>query len=169
MTREMTFKTAWGWVGIAASEKGITSIHLSPAKRQASPRQEERGAHEAATALIEQARSQLLAYIQGTRRDFSLPVDLSAGTRFQRRVWKAIARIPYGRVRSYQWVASRVGGKHYARAVGMALGANPVPIVVPCHRIIAHDGSLGGFSCGLPVKRRLLRLEGTLAQLRNAE
>ena len=122
-----------------------------------------------ATALIEEARSQLLAYIQGTRRDFSLPVDLSAGTSFQRKVWKAIARIPYGRVRSYQWVASRVGGKHYARAVGMALGANPVPIVVPCHRIIAHDGSLGGFSCGLPVKRRLLRLEGTLAQLRNAE
>ena len=110
MTREMTFKTAWGWVGIAASEKGITSIHLSPAKRQASPRQEERGAHEAATALIEEARSQLLAYIQGTRRDFSLPVDLSAGTSFQRKVWKAIARIPYGRVRSYQWVASRVAG-----------------------------------------------------------
>ena len=123
----------------------------------------------AATALIEEARSQLLAYIQGTRRDFSLPVDLSAGTSFQRKVWKAITRIPYGRVRSYQWVASRVGGKHYARAVGMALGANPVPIVVPCHRIIAHDGSLGGFACGLPIKRRLLRLEGTLAQLRNAE
>ncbi|MGZ9189638.1 MAG: methylated-DNA--[protein]-cysteine S-methyltransferase [Nitrospira sp.] len=169
MTRATTFKTAWGWVGIAVSEKGITSIDLSPAKRRGSSRQEEVGAHDAAAALIEEARTQLLAYIQGTRRDFSLPVDLSAGTSFQRKVWKAIARIPYGRVRSYQWVASRVGGKHYARAVGMALGANPVPIVVPCHRIIAHDGSLGGFSCGLPVKRRLLKLEGTLAQLRHAE
>ena len=61
------------------------------------------------------------------------------------------------------------GGKQYARAVGMALGANPVPIIVPCHRIIAHDGSLGGFSCGLPVKRRLLKLEGTMAQLRHAQ
>ncbi|MGZ8393658.1 MAG: methylated-DNA--[protein]-cysteine S-methyltransferase [Nitrospira sp.] len=169
MTRATTFKTAWGWVGIAVSEKGITSIDLSPAKRRGSSRQQEVGEHDAAVALIEEARTQLLAYIQGTRRDFSLPVDLSAGTSFQRKVWKAIARIPYGRVRSYQWVASRVGGKHYARAVGMALGANPVPIVVPCHRIIAHDGSLGGFSCGLPVKRRLLKLEGTLAQLRHAE
>ncbi len=100
---------------------------------------------------------------------FPLPLDYSAGTPFQRRVWKAITRIPYGRVRSYQWVAIRVGGKQYARAVGMALGANPVPVVVPCHRIIAQDGSLGGFSCGLPVKRRLLRLEGTLTQLRNAQ
>jgi methylated-DNA-[protein]-cysteine S-methyltransferase len=91
-----------------------------------------------------------------------MPVDMSAGTPFQRRVWRAILRIPYGRVRSYQWVAMRVGGKQYARAVGMALGANPVPIVVPCHRIISHDGSLGGFGCGLPMKRRLLKLEGTL-------
>jgi O-6-methylguanine DNA methyltransferase len=74
-----------------------------------------------------------------------------------------------GRARSYQWVADRVGGKQYARAVGRALGANPVPIVVPCHRIIAQDGSLGGFSGGLPMKRRLLRLEGTLAQLRHAQ
>ncbi|KXJ99348.1 MAG: methylated-DNA-(protein)-cysteine S-methyltransferase [Nitrospira sp. OLB3] len=99
-------------------------------------------------------------------REFSLPLDLSGGTSFQRKVWTAIQRIPYGRVRSYQWVALRVGGKQYARAVGMALGANPVPVVVPCHRIIAHDGSLGGFSCGLTLKRRLLALEGTLAQLR---
>ena len=96
-------------------------------------------------------------------------MDWSSGTPFQRKVWKAITRIPYGRVRSYQWVATRVGGKQYARAVGMALGANPVPIIVPCHRIIAHDGSLGGFSCGLPVKRRLLKLEGTMAQLRHAQ
>lgn len=169
MTRATMFKTAWGWVGIAVSEKGITSIDLFSAKRRGSSRQEEVGEHDAAATLIKEARTQLLAYIQGTRRDFSLPLDLSAGTPFQRKVWKAISRIPYGRVRSYQWVATRVGGKHYARAVGMALGANPVPIVVPCHRIIAHDGSLGGFGCGLPMKRRLLALEGTLAQLRDAQ
>lgn len=120
-------------------------------------------------SIVEEARAQLVAYIAGTRREFSFPVDCSAGTPFQRKVWKAITRIPYGRVRSYQWVAMRVGGKQYARAVGMALGANPVPIVVPCHRIISHDGSLGGFSCGLPLKRRLLSLEGTLNQLRNAQ
>ncbi len=165
MTQATTFKTPWGWVEIAASEKGVTSIDLSPSNRRTSSRQQQAREDGAAAALLTEARTQLLAYFEGTRRAFSLPVDMSAGTPFQRKVWKAITRIPYGRVRSYQWVATRVGGKHYARAVGMALGANPVPIVVPCHRIIAQDGSLGGFSCGLPVKRRLLKLEGTLAQL----
>jgi O-6-methylguanine DNA methyltransferase len=115
-----------------------------------------------ATSLLDQAKQQMVEYLDGKRREFSLPVDLSQGTAFQRRVWRAILRIPYGRVRSYQWVAEKVGGKQYARAVGMALGANPVPIVVPCHRIISHDGSVGGFGCGLPMKRRLLKLEGTL-------
>jgi O-6-methylguanine DNA methyltransferase len=80
-------------------------------------------------------------------------------------VWRAIQAIPYGRVRSYKWVAVRVGGAHYARAVGLALGANPIPIIVPCHRVVAHDGSLGGFSAGLAMKRKLLLLEGTLRRL----
>jgi methylated-DNA-[protein]-cysteine S-methyltransferase len=169
MTHAMTFKTPWGWVKIAASPKGISSVDLSPSIRQTSSRQQQAVDDGAAAVLLTEAQTQLQAYFEGTRREFSFPVDWSAGTPFQRKVWKAISRIPYGRVRSYQWVASRVGGKQYARAVGMALGANPVPVVVPCHRIIAHDGSLGGFSCGLPVKRRLLKLEGTLTQLRNAQ
>ena len=162
----MTFHTAWGWVKISASEKGVTAIDLSPPNPPARQQPAEGG--RAAASIVAEAQAQLLAYIAGTRRAFSFPVDYSAGTPFQRKVWKAITRSPYGRVRSYQWVAMRVGGKQYARAVGMALGANPVPIVVPCHRIISQDGSLGGFSCGLPLKRRLLSLEGTLAQLRNA-
>jgi len=162
MTHMSIFNTPWGWVQVTASEKGVTSIDLSISDRTA---REFRAGAEAAASIVEEAQAQLLAYIDGRRREFSLPVDWSAGTPFQRKVWKAITRIPYGRVRSYQWVAMRVGGKQYARAVGMALGANPVPIVVPCHRIVAHDGSLGGFSCGLPMKRRLLSLEGTLAQL----
>lgn len=169
MTHAITVKTPWGWMEITSSEKGVTSIDLSPLNRSTAARSQPSGDNGAAASIVMEARAQLLAYLDGTRREFSLPVDWSAGTPFQRKVWKAITRIPYGRVRSYQWVAMRVGGKQYARAVGMALGANPVPIVVPCHRIIAHDGSLGGFSCGLPVKRRLLRLEGTLAQLRNAQ
>lgn len=167
MTHAITFQTAWGLIRITASEKGVTSIDLSPSDPAA--RQQPAEAGGAAASIVEEARVQLLAYIAGTRREFSFPVDCSAGTPFQRKVWKAITRIPYGRVRSYQWVAMRVGGKQYARAVGMALGANPVPIVVPCHRIVSHDGSLGGFSCGLPLKRRLLNLEGTLNQLRNAQ
>ena len=167
MTHTSTFETPWGQVTITASEKGVTSIDLSSQDRAA--RQQPAESNDEAASIVEEARTQLLAYIAGARREFSFPIDCSAGTPFQRKVWRAITRIPYGRVRSYQWVAMRVGGKQYARVVGMALGANPVPIVVPCHRIISHDGSLGGFSCGLPLKRRLLSLEGTLAQLRNAQ
>jgi O-6-methylguanine DNA methyltransferase len=164
MAHAMTFKTPWGWVAVTASDNGLTTVDLSILGRRTAsePQQTDEGV---ATAFLDEARAQLLAYIQGTRREFSLPVDLAAGTPFQRKVWRAIIAIPYGRVRSYQWVATRVGGKQYARAVGMALGANPVPVIVPCHRIIARDGSLGGFGCGLPMKRRLLKLEGTLAQL----
>jgi len=116
-------------------------------------------------SVLREARKQLVAFLKGTRRELDFPVDLSIGTPFQRRVWKAALHIPYGRVRSYKWVATRVGDQRCARAVGLALGANPVPIVIPCHRVVAHDGSLGGFSCGLKAKRRLLDLEGTLEQL----
>ncbi|MGQ0811070.1 MAG: methylated-DNA--[protein]-cysteine S-methyltransferase [Nitrospiraceae bacterium] len=172
MTQQTLFKTQWGWMGIALSGKGVAAVVLSqPSRRAAEAALAEQNGVPKASApytLSREARAQILSYLQGRRRDFSLPLDLSSGTPFQRRVWKTILRIPYGRVRSYQWVAARVGGKQYARAVGMALGANPVPIVVPCHRIVAHDGSLGGFSCGLRVKRQLLQLEGTLPQLLKA-
>src|SRR5439155_24161778 len=87
------------------------------------------------------------------------------GSTLRRRVWRAILRSPDGRVRSYKWVALRVGAAPYARAVGHALGSNPVPIVIPCHRVVAQDASLGGFTGGLRTKRRLVQLEGTLPQL----
>ena len=160
------FQTEWGWIELAASDTGITSIVL-PHLDRAGDKNGHKIAEDSKTcgmaaSLLNQAKQQVIEYLDGRRREFSLPVDLSHGTAFQRRVWRAILRIPYGRVRSYQWVAEKIGGKQYARAVGMALGSNPVPILVPCHRIIAHDGSLGGFGCGLPMKRRLLKLEGTL-------
>ena len=164
MTHAITFQTAWGLIRITASEKGVTSIDLSPSDPAA--RQQPAEAGGAAASIVEEARAQLVAYIAGTRREFSFSVDYSAGTPFQRKVWKAITRIPYGRVRSYQWVAMRVGGKQYARAVGMALGANPVPIVVPCHRVVAAGGALGGFmgtraeGFELAIKRWLLAHEG---------
>jgi methylated-DNA-[protein]-cysteine S-methyltransferase len=168
MSHKASFPTVWGWMEIATSEKGVTSITLSRSTRKSAQETVPGTVHSGSrtsAALFKEARTQLLEYLAGERRAFSLPVDMSDGTPFQRRVWCTILRIPYGRIRSYQWVAARVGGKQYARAVGMALGQNPVPIVVPCHRIVAHDGSLGGFTGGLPMKRRLLKLEGTLGQL----
>ncbi len=107
-----------------------------------------------------------MRYLAGRSRTLDFPIDLSGGTPFQRRVWQAALRIPYGRARSYHWIASKVGGRKYARAVGNALGTNPVPLIVPCHRVVAHDASLGGFSGGLKTKRRLLKLEGTLPLLK---
>jgi len=103
---------------------------------------------------------ELQAYAEGRRVKWSVPVDLSEGTEFQRAVWQVLREIPYGETRSYAWVARRVGRPRAARAVGAACGANPVPVLVPCHRVVASDGSLGGFSGGLAWKRKLLRLEG---------
>jgi len=115
--------------------------------------------------VLRDAQRQLRRYLAGRSRALDFPVDLSGGTPFQRKVWQTALRIPYGRVRSYRWIASKIGGTRYARAVGNALGANPVPLIVPCHRVVSQDASLGGFSCGVAVKRKLLDLEGTLKQL----
>jgi methylated-DNA-[protein]-cysteine S-methyltransferase len=102
---------------------------------------------------------QLQRYADGKPVHWRIPIDLSAGTDFQQSVWRALTEIPRGETRSYGWVAKRVGKPGASRAVGTACGANPVPVVVPCHRVIASDGSIGGFGGGLPMKRRLLALE----------
>jgi len=96
----------------------------------------------------------------GEKRAIRVPLADVEATPFQRAVWEALRRIPYGEVRSYGWVAKAVGRPRAARAVGAACGANPWPIIVPCHRVIAADGSLGGYSAGLKWKRCLLKLEG---------
>ena len=100
-------------------------------------------------------------YLSGGRRSFSVPLDLR-GTPFQVKVWRAAASIPYGHVESYGSLAARVGVLGGARAVGRAMGANPVPLFVPCHRVVGADGSLIGFGGGLDLKRRLLEMEGVL-------
>ena len=98
-------------------------------------------------------------YLAGQRITFSQGLDLRGATSFQQAVWKATSAIPYGETRSYSWVAERIGKPLAARAVGQALGRNPVPIIVPCHRVIASEGDLGGFSGGLELKRLLLEIE----------
>ncbi|MCM2255742.1 MAG: methylated-DNA--[protein]-cysteine S-methyltransferase [Vicinamibacteria bacterium] len=107
------------------------------------------------------ARQQLREYFAGARQRFDLPLE-PVGTPFQRHVWAELRRIPYGRTRTYAELAARIGRPRAMRAVGTANGANPLPIVVPCHRVIGADGSLTGFGGGLPAKRLLLDLEGAL-------
>lgn len=106
------------------------------------------------------AVAQLDEYFAGERRRFDLALA-PRGTDFQRRVWRALTEIPYGKTTSYGELARRIGNPSASRAVGLANGANPLPIVVPCHRVIGADGSLTGFGGGLPIKRKLLALEGT--------
>lgn len=103
--------------------------------------------------------SQLAEYFAGSRRVFDLPLQLT-GTAFQQKVWKALCEIPFGEAISYGELARRIGQKGASRAVGNANGRNPIPVIIPCHRVIAADGALGGFSSGLPIKRALLRHEG---------
>ena len=169
MRRAIIFKSRWGWIGISETTKGIDAVVLPQESRQAVlselPGATAERLDGQASPRLREAQAQLTDYLAGTRRSFDLPLDLSRGTSFQQKVWRTLRRISYGRLRSYQWVAVRVGGSQYARAVGNAVGANPMPIVIPCHRIVAQDASLGGFSGGLATKWRLLRLEGTYAQL----
>jgi O-6-methylguanine DNA methyltransferase len=175
------FKTHWGWTGLAATDQGLCVVILPRQSKQDTERILVRELRRAGFAeqtsevdaqqpdaqrWAKQGVEQLTRYFIGTVRTIDLGLDLRTGTPFQRRVWRLATSIPYGRVRSYGWLAVRLGGRQHARAVGLALGANPVPIVVPCHRIVSHDGSLGGFSGGLPIKRKLLALEGSLTQLR---
>ena len=112
-------------------------------------------------AVLDAARRQLDEYFAGRRRTFDLPLA-PRGTDFQQRVWLALRDIAYGETVSYAQLASRLGTPTATRAVGAANGRNPLPIVVPCHRVIGADGSLTGFGGGLPTKRFLLELEGAL-------
>jgi methylated-DNA-[protein]-cysteine S-methyltransferase len=119
---------------------------------------------QATDAVLERAAAQLLEYFAGRRRQFELPLA-AAGTAFQRQVWDALAAIPWGELRSYADIARAIDRPTAVRAVGAANGRNPLPIVVPCHRVVGSNGSLTGFAGGLGIKRRLLELEGSLGEL----
>jgi methylated-DNA-[protein]-cysteine S-methyltransferase len=105
---------------------------------------------------------QLEQYFTGKRKEFKVPLDIT-GSDFQKKVWKELQKIPYGKTASYKKIAEKVGGVTYVRAVGKANSQNPVPIVIPCHRVINTNGKLGGYSLGLPLKEKLLELEGSLS------
>lgn len=111
--------------------------------------------------VLDAVSLQLREYFEGRRHSFELPLD-PAGTAFQKSVWAALADIPYGELRSYRDIADAIGNRAAVRAVGAANGRNPLPIVVPCHRVIGSDGSLTGFAGGLDAKTRLLQLEGAI-------
>lgn len=114
--------------------------------------------HRSPCAIEDTARAQMAEYFQGRRREFDLPLD-PQGTAFQRTVWAALREIPYGETRSYGELAAMIGRPKAARAVGMACNRNPLPILIPCHRVVGKDGSLTGYAGGLELKQQLLELE----------
>lgn len=110
--------------------------------------------------LLAAAVAQIRDYFEGRRQHFDLPLDLDGSTEFQRSVWDHLLRVGHGRVTTYGELADEMGRPESARAVGQAVGANPVPVLIPCHRVVAADGRLGGFSGGLAAKVALLGVEG---------
>lgn len=111
------------------------------------------------TPLLREAQRQISAYLNGRLRAFDLPYDISCGTAFQQKVWKALSEIPYGETATYADIAQSVGNIRAVRAVGMANHCNPLPLIIPCHRVIGKDGSLMGYAGGPAIKKYLLDLE----------
>lgn len=154
-------QTELGWIGLGISERGLhlTTLPL-PTAAQAEEELRCRGASE--PALPDDAGDwpqKLRRYARGDATALDGALDLAQGTPFQRQVWRALLEIPCGETRTYGQVAEQIGRPWAARAVGQAVGANPLPIVVPCHRVVG-SGGLGGFGGGLALKKRLLALEG---------
>ena len=143
---------------LVASDLGLRAIDFDPSRQTPDRPGIRPGTHPIAT----EAERQLRAYFAGQLRQFDLPLDMQ-GTGFQLLVWRELLRIPYGATRSYSQIAIDIGSPRAVRAVGAANGANPIPIVVPCHRVIGAGGKLVGYGGGLPLKKRLLELEGARA------
>jgi O-6-methylguanine DNA methyltransferase len=160
--RTTDFDSPIGWMRLASTEKGLCRVEL--------PGSCGRGftgwlrAHVPGAKVVDDARAnrsacqQIVEYLSGERLRFELALDLRA-TPFQLAVYEELLAIPYGETRSYAEVARAIGQPRAMRATGAANGANPIPLVVPCHRVIASDGGLGGFGGGLPLKRKLLAME----------
>jgi methylated-DNA-[protein]-cysteine S-methyltransferase len=153
-------ETAWGWCGLRRGAAGISGCSL-PSPDRGSAGLSVAGASPEALddTLLERAARLLEAYFRGTPVNFDLPLAPEGLTEFGERVLRACARIPWGETRSYGEIARAAGSPRGARAAGQALGRNPIPIIVPCHRVIGADGSLVGFGSGLEIKQRLLQLE----------
>ena len=154
---------------VAGTKKGICFIELLTSERERAfiknlgIRLSKKALKD--NAAIKDIRNALTGYLAGDKTTFSdVPIDLSIGTQFQKQVWLKLKDIPYGEVKTYKWVAEGIGLPKGVRAIGQACASNPIPIIIPCHRVIRADGGLGGYSAsggsGIALKRQLLKLEG---------
>jgi len=159
------FHTQYGYLGLASSDKGLRAVVLPNKNKVVVKKKLLSMSVDTETILIENKSKlnsyyrQICDYFRGISKTFYLKLDLRGYSDFSQSVWRVVQRIPYGETRSYSWIAKEIGKSKSARAIGNALGKNPIPIIIPCHRVLKKDGSLGGFSSGLGWKRFLLDLE----------
>ncbi|TRZ72942.1 MAG: methylated-DNA--[protein]-cysteine S-methyltransferase [Actinobacteria bacterium] len=151
---ELVVSSPVGKLRLVASEKGLVAIDVRNHTKQ-----EVTSKNTTAQATLLKTKKQLEQYFAGKRTSFDVELDL-VGTEFQVQAWRALCRIPFGKTISYGQQAANIKKPKAFRAVGSANGKNPIPIIVPCHRVVASDGSLGGYSLGLKMKKQLLALEG---------
>ena len=155
--------TPLGTVRLAASPTGLCGLWFDGQRHLPAPLNGPLAWHEAPEhPVLRQATEQLRQYLCGERQHFDLPLDLTGGTPFQQAVWQALQRIPIGHTTSYGALGEQIGKPTAVRAVGSAVGRNPLSVVVPCHRVLGLDGSLTGYAGGLERKAALLHLEGAL-------
>lgn len=159
--RYVAFRTPVGWLGVLGSRKGLLATTLPQSSSERALELLGDGLKKTAWAgdHFADLMTRLAGYLDGHRVAFDDVLDPRGATAFQRRVWQAARLIPYGETRSYRWVAEQMGKPKAVRAVGQALARNPLPIIIPCHRVVANDGQLGGYSGGVAMKRYLLDLE----------
>ena len=155
------FKTKKGWIGVLGTKAGLQAVTLPQTTRQQAVDALGKRVKQAeiSTELFKGLERRLQDYYSGKKTTFVETLYFSEAPTFQKHVWEAARLIPCGETRSYGWIAKQIGKPKAARAVGQALGKNPFLVIVPCHRVIAGDGTLGGFGGGLEMKRVLLELE----------
>lgn len=156
MNHQANLPTPWGLFTLVADDQGLCGLHFPNDTAVSADTEVTTHDH----PLLAEAGRQLLAYLEGRLQEFDLPLSIH-GTPFQLQVWRDLQTIPYGHTRSYGELAANIGGRNKARAVGGAAHANPLAIVIPCHRLIGASGQLTGFGGGLPMKQALLDLERT--------
>ncbi len=176
------FKTKLGWVGIEGSGGRLTRLILPRRSRGKTVKLlagDQKSLHESQAIekhtrqvarhskrvwdennLMRSAKKDLIAYLSGERICFDYPVDFNALSPFVAKVLRIVRTIPYGKTGSYLWVAEKIGGRQFVRAVGQALSKNPLPMIIPCHRVIRSNGNIGGFGGGISLKKKLLMIEG---------
>jgi len=161
------FYTRLGWMGVIYSPEGLREVILPQKSKEdvlSRVKSEQNLLIDNDLAAFSDLPQRLISYFNGEKVDFPYRLDLGGATHFQQSVWRTVQTILYGETRSYAWVANQLGRDRAARAVGQAVGKNPLPIIIPCHRVISSDGSMGGFAGGLNLKKYLLSLETAITQ-----